>query len=59
MNKRPYLRLLVDRQHLCMGRRIDILANDGRELLGECWFFGELNVPPAMRAETVGLLGNL
>lgn len=49
------LRLLVDRQHHGMGQRIDIQANDGRQLLGEGRVVGELEVPPAMRAETVGL----
>lgn len=49
------LRLVVDRQHHGMSRRIDIQANDGRQLLGEGRVVGELEVPPAMRAETVGL----
>jgi hypothetical protein len=47
------LRTLVDRQHHGVGRRIDIQADDGREPLGEGRVVGELEVPPAVRAEAV------
>ena len=49
------LRLLVDRQHHRMSRRIDIQANDIGEFLGECRVVRQLEAPPAVRAETVGL----
>ena len=38
-----------------MGRRIDIQADDICELLGEGGIIGELEVPPAVRAEAMGL----
>ena len=37
-----------------MGRRIDIQADDICELLGEGGIIGELEVPPAVRAEAMG-----
>lgn len=49
------LRLLVDRQHHRMGRRIDIQADDIRQLLGEGRVVRQLEVAPAVRAETVRL----
>ena len=42
-------------QHHGMGRRIDIQADDICELLGEGGIIGELEVPPAVRAEAMGL----
>ena len=45
------LRLLINRQHHGMGRRVDIQADDIRELLGKGGIIGELEVPPAVRAE--------
>src|SRR3546814_2864012 len=45
------LALLVDRQHHGVGRRIDIQADDGRELLGEGRVVRQLEVPPEVRAE--------
>ena len=38
-----------------MGRRIDIQADDICELLGEGGIIGELEVPPSVRAEAMGL----
>ena len=49
------LRLLINRQHHGMGRRVDIQADDIRELLGKGGIIGELEVPPAVRAEAMGL----
>ncbi len=49
------LRLLVDRQHHRMGRRIDIEPDDVGELLGEGRVVGEFEVSPAVRAEAVRL----
>ena len=49
------LRLLIDRQHHGMGRRIDIQADDIDELICERRVVGELEMPPAVRAEAMGL----
>ncbi len=49
------LRLLVDRQHHRMGRRVNIEADDIRELLGKSPVVRELEVSPAVWAEAVRL----
>ena len=49
------LRLLIDRQHHRMGRRVDIQADDIGEFLGEGRVGRQLEVAPAVRAETVSL----
>jgi len=49
------LRLLVDRKHHGMGRRIDVQADDVREFLSEGRVVRQLELPPAVRAEAVGL----
>ena len=49
------LALLVDRQHHRMGRRIDIEADDIRELLGKGRVVRQLEAAPAVRAEAVDL----
>jgi hypothetical protein len=42
-----------------MGRRIDVQADNVRELLGEGRVVRELDVLPAVRAETMGLSDRL
>lgn len=49
------LRLLVNRQHHRMGRRIDVQVDDVGEFLGEGRIVRQLEVPPAVRPEAVGL----
>ena len=44
------LRLLIDRQHHGMGRRIDIEPDDIEQLICERRIVGELEMPPAVRA---------
>ena len=51
--KRLNLGLFIDRKHDRVGGRRDIQADNISELLKEGRIVGELELPPAMRAETV------
>ncbi len=49
------LRLLVDRQHDGMGRRVHVEADDVLDLVGEGGIIGALEGPDAVRLEAVSL----